>query len=664
MNFQIINLIIWPKDSTFSPQIIKFEKGKVNIITGGSRTGKSAIIPIIDYCLASSECNIPIDTIRDNAAWYGLLFETANQRILIARKGPEGRASSDEFYLARGSETDIPHQIYAANEKTNGIKLILNTLAGTPYFRLAGSDDSRPYQERLGFRDLMALIFQSQEVVANQNILFYKTHAHEHRERLKNWLPYILGAENLDVLAARQSLSAVQLKLSQLKRELEKANKVSERWLSNMNGHLSVAKTYGLLEERFSGSEDAGTLLQMARSIVESPPSAPQPTTAQIENSNSELIALEKQEDITSDNISLLRKRLGDLAKLKAGFLAYGGTTKRRADRLHISQWLGNFSTEEHNCPLCGEANQTSTHDELRKISSAFKRIEDEANKTQEIPTSFLREEETLKRSLSEALDTRKALSARIDRVLANNKATRDQFDRRQSMYFFLGHLKSSLETFESLTVGGNFAEEIANLEDEEKKLLKLVNPEAVARKLNAALVQVSQKALVRLQTLDAEDKYKKIPPQFSVKDLSLKVQSNDGYFHFLAEVGSASNWLSFHIAFICALHEYFNEMGDSCVPGFAVFDQPSQVYFPKTRKVLPGEENIQYDDEDVEAVVGIFKTLANSVREQKGKWQCIVLDHAREEIYNGIDEVHEVAVWRDGEKLIPTSWYAATTSS
>lgn len=123
--------------------------------------------------------------------------------------------------------------------------------------------------------------------------------------------------------------------------------------------------------------------------------------------------------------------------------------------------------------------------------------------------------------------------------------------------------------------------------------------------------------------------------------------------------MGSASNWLSFHIAFVCALHEFFGEQSESCVPSFAVFDQPSQVYFPKTTRTSESEDKSQYDDEDVRAVIGIFKTLADSVREQKEKWQCIVLDHARDEIYGAIEEVHEVEVWRDGEKLIPVHWYS-----
>ncbi len=108
MQLQLVNLIIWPKVQSHGPRIIKFEKGRVNVITGGSRTGKSAIIPIIDYCLASSECQIPIDTIRDHSAWYGLLVETETEQLLLARKGPEGRDASDSFYLLRGEAVKHP----------------------------------------------------------------------------------------------------------------------------------------------------------------------------------------------------------------------------------------------------------------------------------------------------------------------------------------------------------------------------------------------------------------------------------------------------------------------------------------------------------------------------------------------------------------------------
>jgi len=52
---------------------LPFKLGSVNIITGRSLTGKSAIIEIIDYCLGRSDFTVPEGTIRDSVAWYGVL---------------------------------------------------------------------------------------------------------------------------------------------------------------------------------------------------------------------------------------------------------------------------------------------------------------------------------------------------------------------------------------------------------------------------------------------------------------------------------------------------------------------------------------------------------------------------------------------------------------
>jgi len=38
---------------------IDFDPDTVNVITGASGTGKSAIIDAIDYCLGSSKCSLP-----------------------------------------------------------------------------------------------------------------------------------------------------------------------------------------------------------------------------------------------------------------------------------------------------------------------------------------------------------------------------------------------------------------------------------------------------------------------------------------------------------------------------------------------------------------------------------------------------------------------------
>lgn len=659
MNFQIIRLIVWPKNPLHSPQIIKFEKGKVNVITGASRTGKSAIIPIIDYCLASSECQIPIDTIRDHSAWYGIVVESDEEQLLLARRGPVGRDASREFYVERAATVTIPNEVLEANESIDGVKLILNTVASTPYLRLSAPEDNRPFQERLGFRDVTTLTFQSQDVVASQNILFYKTHGFEYRERLKNWFPYILGAESLETLTARHRLAAVQAKLVQLKREDERAKKVSQTWLDNMVGQVEVARQYGLVPENTAKTTDPEVLIQIAKIIIDTDLEYPKSTTIAIEQANEVITALEKQEDEISDEISLVKRRLRDLSRLKESFTSYGLSTRKRAERLHISQWLKDISAKDAACPVCGEHGHINSTIEMGKIATAFEKAELESKKTKTVPTTFVREEELLKRQLDTALERRSAIAGRLDLRISRSKELSAHFARRKNMFLFLGHLRASLTTFESLFSKNETGKEIEALEKEEAALKLKVTPGSVERKTETALGQIEFKTLTRLQSLDVESKYKKSPPKFSIKDLSLKVLSNNNDWHFLSEVGSASNWLSFHVAFMCALHEFLSELNESCVPFFAVFDQPSQVYFPKTRRAdqESNDQEHNYLDEDVDAVRGIFKTLSDSVEAMEGKWQCIVLDHAGMDIYDGITNVHEVDVWRNGKKLIPAHW-------
>src|SRR3546814_8826513 len=48
MFFQIRRVILWPRDD-HPPQVVPFELGVVNVISGASKTGKSAMIPIIAF---------------------------------------------------------------------------------------------------------------------------------------------------------------------------------------------------------------------------------------------------------------------------------------------------------------------------------------------------------------------------------------------------------------------------------------------------------------------------------------------------------------------------------------------------------------------------------------------------------------------------------------
>ncbi len=659
MNFQLLKLVIWPKGTSFAPRIVEFNPGVLNVITGTSRTGKSAIIPIIDYCLASSDCFIPIDTIRDNASWYGVVFQTDSEEILFARGVPRGTKVSNDFFVLRALTVSIPPVINEPNEKIDGVKNILNTISSVPYFSLEGNNDRKAYQARLGFRDLMALVFQNQDIVANQNILFYKTHAHEHRERLRNWFPFILGAENIEILKARQRLQEVEQRLKQSRREFEKAKAHSSSWMNNMIGHLRVAREYGLLDEEISDTAAPDELLMAAKRFVEDIPDHTKTKADDVHTANKELSEIEIEENRISTEIGLVKRRLNDLKRLKSGFKDYGNTVRRRVERLHISQWLKDISTEPQSCPACGSSEHPHSTTELFKISEAFKKYENESKSVEEIPTSFSREEERLSKQLDSLLESQKVLQGRYDILVARDKKAQEEFQRRKNMFLFLGHLKASMETFESLGDGGEFQEEISLLEKEYETLTEIVDRTSVQKRVKAATARISQSMLKHLKTLDVEGKYRETAPKFDVKDLNISVLSTDDNWHYLAEVGSASNWVSFHLALFCSLQEFFTGQKISSVPSFVIFDQPSQVYFPKVKRGSEEQDyDPKYEDEDVQAVMQMFKSVADSIIAKNGAWQSIILDHADSSIYGEIEGVHEVEEWRGGKKLIPKEWY------
>lgn len=227
-------------------------------------------------------------------------------------------------------------------------------------------------------------------------------------------------------------------------------------------------------------------------------------------------------------------------------------------------------------------------------------------------------------------------------------------------MYIFLGHFKASLERFEKMLDGGELEQKRSSLQNEYNELKPIVDENQINKRVKAATNEISTIILHYLKSLDVEEKYRRRTPDFNIKELAIRVMGNEGEWHFLAEVGSASNWVSFHVATMCALQEFFSASPNSIVPNFVIFDQPSQVYFPKVRHSKSEDSDFKdFKDEDFEAVKKIFQTLSSSISKPDASWQYIVLDHADSDIYGGIPNTHEVEIWRDGNKLVPEQWYS-----
>src|SRR5688572_16727323 len=130
MYFQIKEIILWPKKRLLGPRRVKFGLGKVNIISGASRTGKSAIIPIIDYCLGSDKCTIPVNTIRDSCEWFGIIVQTSVGSKLLARREPGNQKTTGDMFVLEGIEIIVPERIDEKNSNVDAVKRRLDELAG------------------------------------------------------------------------------------------------------------------------------------------------------------------------------------------------------------------------------------------------------------------------------------------------------------------------------------------------------------------------------------------------------------------------------------------------------------------------------------------------------------------------------------------------------
>ena len=88
---------------------LNFNLNGLNIITGRSSTGKSALSDIIEYCMGRSSFNVPEGVIRDTVSWFCVIYQFPSEQVLIAKPTPDpGAASCSKAMLRRGNDLRAP----------------------------------------------------------------------------------------------------------------------------------------------------------------------------------------------------------------------------------------------------------------------------------------------------------------------------------------------------------------------------------------------------------------------------------------------------------------------------------------------------------------------------------------------------------------------------
>src|SRR5215210_4739270 len=101
----IKTIALWSHDG----RVRRIELGPgLNVITGSSQTGKSAMIEIIRYCLGDSDFRVPAGPIANSVAYYGMLVVVGETPLFLGRPAlAVGQQSSSEAQLEIGL-TELP----------------------------------------------------------------------------------------------------------------------------------------------------------------------------------------------------------------------------------------------------------------------------------------------------------------------------------------------------------------------------------------------------------------------------------------------------------------------------------------------------------------------------------------------------------------------------
>jgi hypothetical protein len=665
MYLNIRELIIWPAEPSLHPVAVSFEAGKINVITGWSETGKSSILGIVDYCLGSGRCAIPVGPIRDRVAWYGLRIETSIGLMRIARKRPTDRDVDNDFEVLTHdhAERDIAVRP-ERNQHVDQFKALMNSLAKLSDLRLSTAEETSGYSNPASFRDMAAFNFLPQHIVANPYTLFFKADTTEHREKLRRVFPLVLGTKTNETLLMEHQLAALEKQERQMALELNKKKAAVETFRSQLTGSYLRAQELNL----FPAGEPPSAVDQTLRaltSLVRNPeryfnrPNADtsSPAVRRLEN-------LRLEEEQLDAKLGDAKRHLARVVALDSSVDTFGQALIRQDDRVAAQDWFQRVVTSDHECPMCGSVQDTAavaveelgrSVRQLRSLTaSAFSarfHLHGEALDAQRKLTELDEELKNVRRK-------RRAFLAERD---ADDAAT-EGGQRLEDAFMFIGEIRNALATVVDVDGTDGLEEQHRNLISRIAYYRRQIDARRQQELEDAAVDSIGE--LIRDHAQFMALGHNNLKPLLDIKELNLRFRqpdaprSNKG--DLLWEIGSGANWMGYHLAAFLALHEFFGSRGDeNPVPNFLIIDQPSQVYFPSDtfkERVEPAE--LQSRAGDLAKTRRIFELLDRVMRRPNIDLQIVVLEHADERTWEGLNTIKKIRDWRSsGDRLIPTEW-------
>jgi hypothetical protein len=628
---------------------LRFKVDGLNVITGRSSTGKSALAEIIEYCMGRSSFNVPEGVIRDKVAWFAVIYQFKNEQVLVAKPTPTaGGASCSTAMLRRGRQLEAPSsEELVVNTDDDAIVELLSRLLGIPENRTDVAIEHSRDSFDANIKHTFYYLFQKQGLVANKDQLFYRQNEQHQPQAIRDTLPILLGVSSHNRYELESKLRTAQRDLRINAKQLEQARNAIDTSHEQSIMLYSEAKAVGVIGKSDGTPEPDGINGALTSALSWKPEAIPDDDGSRISRLEEELVQLRQERRDIQARIDSARQ----FAKRSDG---YESEAAEQVDRLAsikalptdpaTGEWQWPFS--ERNLSLQSPIatvllnELTSLDNELRIATGQRPKLEayltELAGKADAI-AGTIRQRES---ELSAAISANEVLAQMGTR---NNAAAR-----------VVGRISLFLETLLP-------NEDLARLEAENRRLNNKVGQleaeigaDDSNERLTSILNNISAQVSRYVQMFGAE--FRDHPARLSLSQLTIIFDRPERPVP-MGRTGGGENHLAYHLSALLALH-LFAAQNNRPIPRFLLIDQPTQVYFPSEQVYKDADGSVQRTeaDADLNAVRRLFDLLLKFTQKDVPGFQLIVTEHAnlREQWFQ--DALVEPP-WTKPPALVPEDW-------
>jgi hypothetical protein len=600
-------------------RFVDFKEG-VNIITGDSKTGKSALIEIIDYCLCSSRCTIPKGIITEFGSIFSILLIVNDKCLVIGRNSWEQggkmliKTESTDFTVEKleykyFDKVFIPvKQVQYQIEKELG--LTVTNLE---------DEDPNGQGKRASLRNMVSFMFQHQNLMASKFALFYRFSDYYKRLDVIEQFPIFAGIIGQEYYTKLLKLNELQKRLKKLKKDEEKNSNIQNRLKTELESLFE--DYYSLISVTFEKGRSINQLIKLSNELPKLDLSmySSKDIIGRYEELNVKIDALRDEER----DLILKINNLRDTNNVGEEYIGTLNQIKEESE-------LYRPQKDKYCCPLCGNQCE-GIHKIKEDMKNATQWLEKEIKISSRYSNNFLEDIRKLEMEKNRTDSEIRRIYGKI-KYIERNYINSDEIKQLQEkVNYAKARIKLYIETLENGFLDNN-NEDINNLIDEINFLESQIKEFDVETKIGNAKFRISENMNKLAKTMDFEEDFKPTNLVFDIETFDLYHQK-DSQKIYLSEMGSGANWVSCHIVLFLSLLRYFTERKNkSPMPLMLFFDQPSQVYFPQGIKILEQLNSDNTSTKDIEAVNNMYKTIFDEIENIKETSninpQIIIVDH------------------------------------